>query len=197
LVAKNQLAGVVLPASDSSNPPFSANSIITGGVLELALDILELIAEEDTELSVDDREEIETAELDTIELTTDELEDLDPEPDPPPQAVRASKTVNKLQRLIFIVITLLWFFGNLASQPQARYLGAMQVALHLKGWLIVCVTICLVNRSPANGEAGATNRDAPFRILARDFKLSGTLRRKSYRNNQQRGIKIRVKLRAY
>jgi hypothetical protein len=92
--------------------------------------MLEVMAEEDTELiaadegielTADDREAMEAAELDNIELTTDELDDLDPEPDPPPQAVRASRTANKLQRLIFIVITLLWFLGNLASQPQARH----------------------------------------------------------------------------
>ncbi len=80
--------------------------------------MLEVMAEEDTELiaaddgielTADDREAMEAAELDTIELTTDELEDLDPEPDPPPQAVSASRTANKLQRFIFIVITLLWF----------------------------------------------------------------------------------------
>lgn len=102
--------------------------------------MLELIAEEDTELTSDDEDneltaddreameaaELDTIELDTIELTTDELEDLDPEPEPepepPPQAVRAIKTANKLKRLIFIVVTLLWFFRNLASQPQARHL---------------------------------------------------------------------------
>lgn len=86
----------MLPASDSSKPPFAANSITIGVELELALDMLEVIAEEDTELTADDREDMEVAELDNIELTTDEMEDLDPEPEPPPQAVRASKTANKL-----------------------------------------------------------------------------------------------------
>lgn len=99
-------------------------------------DIELMSVDEDTELKADDRE---VAELDNIELTTDELEDLDPEPDPPPQAVRASRTANKLQRLIFIVITLLWFLGNLASQPQARHLGdASGVASGI-------VTYCIVD----------------------------------------------------
>lgn len=98
--------------------------------------MLEVTAEEDTELTADDREDMEVAELDNIELTTDELDDLDPEPDPPPQAVRASKTANKLQRLVFIVITLLWFFGNLASQPQARYLGRCKWRRTWKGGLL-------------------------------------------------------------
>ena len=117
----------MLPASDSSNPPFSANSTIIGAELELALDMLALIAEEDTELmandddselkaadegtelTADDREAMEAAELDNIELATDELEDLEPEPDPPPQAVRVSTTANRLNRFIFMVIVLLWF----------------------------------------------------------------------------------------
>lgn len=90
--------------------------------------MLEVTAEEDTELTADDREDMEVSELDIIELTTDELttdelEDLDPEPDPPPQAVRANRVANKLKRLIFIVVTLLWFFGNLGSHLQARCLG--------------------------------------------------------------------------
>lgn len=114
LVATNQFAGEVLPASDSSNPPFLANWITAGGALELVLDMLELIAEEVTELAADDGG-MEVAELDGIELTTDELDDLEPEPDPPPQAVRASKTANKLKRLIFMLITLLWLYGNSAS----------------------------------------------------------------------------------
>lgn len=127
--------------------------------------MLEVAAEEDTELTADDREDMEASELDTIELdnielTTDELEDLDPEPDPPPQAVRASKTANKLQRLIFIVITLLWFFWKSSFTTAGLTSGVIQVASHPEGWLIVCVTICLVNRSRANGEAGATNRDS-------------------------------------
>jgi hypothetical protein len=66
-------------------------------------------ADEGTELTADDREAMEAAELDNIELATDELEDLEPEPDPPPQAVRVSKTANKLNRFIFMVIILLWF----------------------------------------------------------------------------------------
>jgi hypothetical protein len=66
-------------------------------------------ADEGTELTADDREAMEAAELDNIELATDELEDLEPEPDPPPQAVRVSTTANRLNRFIFMVIVLLWF----------------------------------------------------------------------------------------
>lgn len=121
--------------------------------------MLELIAEEDSELmtddedselTADDREDMEAAELDNIELTTDELEDLDPKPDPPPQAVRANKTANKLKRLTLMVITPLWFFGKSIFTTAGLAPRVMQVALHPEGRLIVCVTICLVNRSPAN-----------------------------------------------
>lgn len=98
--------------------------------------MLEVTVEEDTELTADDREDMGAAELDNIELTTDELDDLDPEPDPPPQAVRVSKTANKLNGLTFMVMTLLWFFRNLASQPQARHLGRCMWRRIRKGGLL-------------------------------------------------------------
>jgi hypothetical protein len=81
--------------------------------------------DKDSELKADDREGMEAAELDNIELTTDELEDLDPKPDPPPQAVRVNKTANKLKRLTIMVITPLWFFGKSSFTTAGWTLGTM------------------------------------------------------------------------
>ncbi|MDR7091534.1 hypothetical protein J2X05_003569 [Cellvibrio fibrivorans] len=64
---------------------------------------------------------------------------MDPEPDPPPQAVSASRTANKLQRFIFIVITLLWF---LEIQLHNRRLGTLGDASDVASGI---VAYCIVD----------------------------------------------------
>lgn len=110
----------MLPGSESSKPPFSSNS--TALDVELALESLEELSEDASELDIEEREESDeeleileelsedNAELDTEEDETEdmaELEDVDPDPLPPPQAVSASSADSKLNRIKFNILKLL------------------------------------------------------------------------------------------